>query len=70
MQEVADKLDFREFYSIYLGAIHAALKPKTGGNFQILVEICRDGIAAGSQTETNSKEQFKHELFNFIRYQT
>jgi gamma-glutamyltranspeptidase / glutathione hydrolase len=48
LQEVADKLDFREFYSFYLGAIHAALKPKTGGNFQSIVEIFRDGIAAGS----------------------
>ena len=47
LQEVGYKLDLRESYSFYLGAIHAVLKPQTGGDFQGIAEIRRDGTAAG-----------------------
>ncbi len=47
LQEVGYKLDLRESYSFYLGAIHAVLKPQTGGDFQGVAEIRRDGTAAG-----------------------
>ena len=47
LQEVGYKLDLREPFSFYHGAIHAVLKPQTGGDFQGVAEIRRDGTAAG-----------------------
>jgi gamma-glutamyltranspeptidase / glutathione hydrolase len=41
------KIDAREDYSFYLGAIHAVLKSQTTGQFQGVAEIRRDGTAAG-----------------------
>lgn len=47
LQEVGYKLDPRESFSFYHGAIHAVLKPQTAGDFQGVAEIRRDGTAAG-----------------------
>ncbi|GJL73271.1 MAG: gamma-glutamyltranspeptidase [Nitrosomonas sp.] len=47
LQEVGYKLDPRESFSFYHGAIHAVLKPQAGGEFQGVAEIRRDGTAAG-----------------------
>jgi gamma-glutamyltranspeptidase / glutathione hydrolase len=44
---VGYKIDAREPYSFYLGAIHAVLKSQTTGQFQGVAEIRRDGTAAG-----------------------
>ena len=44
---VGYKIDTREPYSFYLGAIHAVLKSQTTGQFQGVAEIRRDGTAAG-----------------------
>ena len=41
------KIDIRERYSFYLGAIHAVLKRQTGEGFQGVAEIRRDGTAEG-----------------------
>ncbi len=41
------KIDSREAYSFYLGAIHAVLKCNTKDEFQGVAEIRRDGTAAG-----------------------
>lgn len=45
--QVGYKIDKREPYSFYLGAIHAVLKSQTTGQFQGVAEIRRDGTAAG-----------------------
>ncbi len=41
------KIDRREPYSYYLGAIHAALKCQTRSGFQGVAEVRRDGTAGG-----------------------
>ena len=42
------KIDIRERYSFFLGAIHAVLKRQTGdGGFQGVAEVRRDGTAEG-----------------------
>jgi len=41
------KIDIRERYSFYLGAIHAVLKCQTTDGFQGVAEIRRDGTAEG-----------------------
>ena len=41
------KIDIRERYSFYLGAIHAVLKRQTGEGFQGVAEVRRDGTAEG-----------------------
>ncbi len=47
LKNVGYKLDPREPYSFYLGAVHAVLKAQTTGQFQGVAEIRRDGTAAG-----------------------
>ncbi len=47
LEQVGYKLDRREPYSFYLGAIHAVLNCQTKNEFQGVAEIRRDGIAAG-----------------------
>lgn len=47
LEQVGYKLDKREPYSFYLGAIHAIMKTQTTGDFQGVAEIRRDGTAAG-----------------------
>ncbi|MGV7222699.1 MAG: gamma-glutamyltransferase family protein [Nitrospinales bacterium] len=47
LEKVGYKLDPKEPYSFYLGAIHAVLKSQTTGQFQGVAEIRRDGTAAG-----------------------
>ena len=41
------RIDQREAYSFYLGAIHAVLRKHDGSGFQGIAEIRRDGTAAG-----------------------
>jgi len=41
------KIDMRDRYSFYLGAIHAVLKRQSGEGFQGVAEIRRDGTAEG-----------------------
>ena len=43
------KINSRESYSFYMGAIHAALKRQTGTGFQGAADIRRDGTAMGNQ---------------------
>lgn len=47
LQRAGYKIDSREPYSFYLGAVHAILKSQTTGDFQGVAEIRRDGTAAG-----------------------
>ena len=47
LQSVGYKMDLREPYSFYLGAVHAVLKCQTSTLFQGVAEIRRDGSAAG-----------------------
>jgi gamma-glutamyltranspeptidase/glutathione hydrolase len=47
LQKAGYKIDPREPYSFFLGAIHAVLKSQTTGQFQGVAEIRRDGTAAG-----------------------
>jgi len=47
LKRMGYKIDIRERYSFYLGAIHAVLKRQTGDGFQGVAEIRRDGVAAG-----------------------
>ncbi len=47
LKQVGYKLDPREPYSFYLGAIHAVLKSQTRNEFQGVAEIRRDGVAMG-----------------------
>jgi gamma-glutamyltranspeptidase/glutathione hydrolase len=50
VQHLADtgyKIDRREPYAFYLGAIHAVLKCQTQKGFQCVAEIRRDGTAGG-----------------------
>ncbi len=47
LTNVGYKMDPREPYSFYLGAVHAVLKAQTTGQFQGVAEIRRDGTAAG-----------------------
>ncbi len=47
LKEVGYKIDVREPYSFYLGAVHAVLKCHTKDEFQGVAEIRRDGTAAG-----------------------
>ncbi len=47
LKEAGYKIDSREAYSFYLGAVHAVLKCNTKDEFQGVAEIRRDGTAAG-----------------------
>jgi gamma-glutamyltranspeptidase/glutathione hydrolase len=47
LKKMGYKIDIRERYSFYLGAIHAVLKRQTGEGFQGVAEVRRDGTAEG-----------------------
>ncbi|QPJ60582.1 MAG: gamma-glutamyltransferase family protein [Candidatus Nitronauta litoralis] len=47
LKQAGYKIDSREAYSFYLGAVHAVLKCNTKDEFQGVAEIRRDGTAAG-----------------------
>ncbi|MDH3256904.1 MAG: gamma-glutamyltransferase family protein, partial [Nitrospinota bacterium] len=47
LKNVGYKMDAREPYAFYMGAIHAIIKTQTMDGFQGVAEIRRDGIAAG-----------------------
>ncbi|HUU47280.1 MAG TPA: gamma-glutamyltransferase [Nitrosopumilaceae archaeon] len=47
LKKMGYKIDIRERYSFFLGAIHAVLKRQTGDGFQGVAEIRRDGTAEG-----------------------
>ena len=47
LKKMGYKIDIRERFSFYLGAIHAILKRQTGEGFQGVAEVRRDGIAEG-----------------------
>jgi gamma-glutamyltranspeptidase/glutathione hydrolase len=47
LREKKYRIDEREPYSFYLGAIHAVLKKHDGSGFQGVAEIRRDGTAGG-----------------------
>ena len=46
-KEEGYEIDKRKPWSFYLGAIHAVLKMQSGGGFQGVAEIRRDGTAEG-----------------------
>ena len=41
------KIDIKERYSFFLGAIHAVMKCQTSEGFQGVAEVRRDGTAEG-----------------------
>jgi len=47
LKKLGYKIDKRERFSFFLGAIHAVLKCQTGEGFQAVAEIRRDGTAEG-----------------------
>jgi len=47
LKKMGYKIDIRERYSFFLGAIHAVLKKQIGDGFQGVAEIRRDGTAEG-----------------------
>lgn len=47
LKKMGYKVDVKERYSFFLGAIHAVLKRQTGEGFQGVAEIRRDGISRG-----------------------
>jgi gamma-glutamyltranspeptidase/glutathione hydrolase len=47
LKEKGYRIDEREPYSFYLGAIHAVLKKHDGSGYQGVAEIRRDGLAGG-----------------------
>ncbi|MBA4453495.1 MAG: gamma-glutamyltransferase, partial [Nitrosopumilaceae archaeon] len=47
LKKMGYKIDIRERFSFYLGAIHAVLKRQTGDGFQGIAEMRRDGTAEG-----------------------
>ena len=47
LKKMGYKIDIRERYSFFLGAIHAVLKRQTGDGFQGVAEIRRDGTSGG-----------------------
>ena len=47
LEKLGYKIDLRERYSFFLGALHAVLKCQTGEGFQGVAEIRRDGTAEG-----------------------
>lgn len=47
LEQVGYKIDPKEAYSFYFGAVHAVLKCQTRDEFQGVAEVRRDGIAAG-----------------------
>jgi gamma-glutamyltranspeptidase/glutathione hydrolase len=47
LKNVGYKMDAREPYAFYMGAIHSIIKTQTMDGFQGVAEIRRDGIAAG-----------------------
>ncbi len=47
LEKMGYKIDRREAYSFYLGAIHAVMRCITRKGFQGVAEVRRDGIAAG-----------------------
>ncbi len=47
LKKMGYKMDLRERYSFFLGAIHAVMKCQTTGGFQGVAEIRRDGTAEG-----------------------
>lgn len=46
-QQKGYRIDKREAFSFYLGAIHAVLKKHDGTGFQGVAEVRRDGTAGG-----------------------
>ncbi len=47
LEKLGYKIDHRERYSFFLGAIHAVMKCQTRDEFQGVAEIRRDGTAEG-----------------------
>ena len=47
LKKMGYKIDIRDRYSFFLGAIHAVLKRQTGEGFQGVAEIRRDGTSRG-----------------------
>lgn len=47
LEQIGYKIDRREDFDFYFGAIHAVLKQQSGKGFQGVAEVRRDGIAAG-----------------------
>jgi gamma-glutamyltranspeptidase/glutathione hydrolase len=47
LKEKGYRIDIREPYSFYLGAIHAVMKGENGAGFEGVAEIRRDGRAEG-----------------------
>ena len=47
LKKMGYKIDIKERYSFFLGAIHAVLKLQTGEGFQGVAEVRRDGTAEG-----------------------
>ncbi len=47
LQAAGYKMDVREPYSFYLGAVHAVLRCQSSEQFQGVAEIRRDGVVAG-----------------------
>lgn len=47
LKNMGYKIDLRERYSFFLGAIHAVMKCQTGEGFQGVAEVRRDGTAEG-----------------------
>ncbi|MEJ2260583.1 MAG: gamma-glutamyltransferase [Nitrosopumilaceae archaeon] len=47
LKKMGYKIDIRDRYSFFLGAIHAVLKRQTGEGFQGVAEIRRDGTSGG-----------------------
>ena len=47
LKKMGYKIDIKERYSFFLGAIHAVLKLQTGEGFQGIAEVRRDGTAEG-----------------------
>ncbi|MDH3657212.1 MAG: gamma-glutamyltransferase [Nitrosopumilus sp.] len=47
LKNMGYKIDIRDRYSFFLGAIHAVLKEQTGDGFQGVAEIRRDGTSEG-----------------------
>ncbi|MFB5616584.1 MAG: gamma-glutamyltransferase, partial [Nitrosopumilus sp.] len=47
LKKMGYKINIRERYSFFLGAIHAVMKCQTTEGFQGVAEIRRDGIAEG-----------------------
>ena len=47
LKEKGYRVDTREPFSFYLGAVHAVIRRENGGGFEGVAEIRRDGTAGG-----------------------